>query len=71
VRRGYNLNTYLISRSLNFLEASGADKACARIALLFTVLLAKHYSGDKIEKNEMGGSTYGEGKCSQGFGGET
>jgi len=34
----------------------------------------KYYSGDRIEKNEMGGScsTYGgEDRCIQGFGGET
>ena len=33
-----------------------------------------YYSGDKIEKNEMGGacSDYGgEERCTQGFGGET
>ena len=38
------------------------------------VLLTKHYSGDQIEKNEMGGacSTYGGGEnCILGFGGET
>jgi len=38
------------------------------------VLLTQYYSGDKIEKNKMGGaySTFG-GKemCIQGFGGET
>ena len=37
-------------------------------------ILTKHYSGDQIEKNEIGGSlsTYGgEERCIQGFGGET
>jgi len=36
--------------------------------------LSKYYSGDQIEKNEMGGtcSAYeGEKMCIQGFGGET
>ena len=38
------------------------------------VLCQQYFSGDKIEKNEMGGScgTYGgEERCAQGFGGET
>jgi hypothetical protein len=38
------------------------------------VPLTQYYSGDKIEKNEMGGacSMYGgEEKCIPGFGGET
>jgi hypothetical protein len=38
------------------------------------VLLTQYYSGDKIEKNEMGGtcSAYGsEKRRVQGFGGET
>ena len=38
------------------------------------MLITKHYSGDQIEKNEMGGacSMYGgEERCIQGFGGET
>jgi hypothetical protein len=37
------------------------------------VLLTKYYSGDKIEKNEMGWAcnTYrGQERCIQGFGGE-
>jgi hypothetical protein len=37
-------------------------------------LLTKSYSGDKIEKNEMGGAygTYGvEERCILGFGGES
>jgi hypothetical protein len=41
---------------------------------LMIVLLTRYYSGDQIEKNEMGGacSTYGgEERCMQGFGGET
>jgi hypothetical protein len=36
--------------------------------------LTKYYSGDQIEKNEIGGahSTYGgKERCIQGFGGET
>jgi len=36
--------------------------------------ITQHCSGDKIEKNEMGGvySAYGEEeRCIQGFGGET
>jgi len=35
--------------------------------------LTQYNAGDKIEKNEMGGtcSMYGEEKCLQGFGGET
>jgi hypothetical protein len=40
----------------------------------YLLLLTQYYSGDKIEKNEMGGSfsTYGGGKRRiQGFGGET
>jgi hypothetical protein len=39
-----------------------------------TVLLTQYYSGDKIEKNEMGWSCRaygGEERCLQGFGGET
>jgi hypothetical protein len=37
------------------------------------VLLTKYYSGDQIEKNEMGEtcSTQGEERCINGFGGET
>jgi hypothetical protein len=38
------------------------------------VLITKYYSGDQIEKNEVGGacSMYGGGeKCIQDFGGET
>jgi hypothetical protein len=38
------------------------------------ILLSKHYYGDKIENNEIGGacSTYGvEERCMQDFGGET
>ena len=38
------------------------------------LLLTKYFSGDKIEKNEMGGACgkYGrEERCIQGFGGET
>ena len=38
------------------------------------ILLTQYCAGDKIEKNEMGGTcgTYGGGeKCAQGFGGET
>jgi hypothetical protein len=45
-------------------------KNCVRIF----VLLTQYFSGDKIEKNEMGGacSTYGgEERHIQGFGGET
>ena len=41
---------------------------------LCTALTTRHYSGDKIEKNVMGGarSMYeGQEKCIQGFGGET
>jgi hypothetical protein len=39
-----------------------------------SVLLTQYCSGDKLEKDEMGGtcSTYGEERrCIQGFGGET
>jgi hypothetical protein len=39
-----------------------------------SVLFAKYYSGDQIEKNEMGGacSTYGgEERCIQDVGGKT
>jgi hypothetical protein len=39
---------------------------------LLRVLLTKYFSGDKIEKNEMGRprSTYGvQERCMQGFGG--
>ena len=39
-----------------------------------TILLTQNCSGDKIEKNEMGGtcSAYeGEERCIQGLGGET
>ena len=39
-----------------------------------TVLLTQNCSGDKIEKNEMGGTCSmceGEERCIQGFGGET
>jgi hypothetical protein len=38
------------------------------------VYISKHFSGNKIEKNEMGGacSEYGgEERCIEGFGGET
>ena len=38
------------------------------------VLLTQYYSGDQIDKNEMGGagSTYeGEERCIRGFSGET
>ena len=38
------------------------------------MILTKYYSGDRIEKNEIGGaySSYGgEQRCIQGFGGET
>jgi hypothetical protein len=41
---------------------------------MICTLLTKHYSGDQIEKNEMGGAgkTYeGEDRCIEGFGGET
>ena len=41
---------------------------------LRNALLTKYYSGDHIEKNEVGGacSTYGgEERCTQGFGGKT
>ena len=41
---------------------------------LKSVLLTQYCSGNKIEKNEMGGacSVYGgEERCMQGFGGET
>ena len=70
MRRGDNLNTYLISRSLSFLEPSGPVKASTRIALLSSLLFIKHYACDKMEENEMGGKTYGEGRCSEGYGGE-
>ena len=39
-----------------------------------SVLLTQYCTGDKIEKNEMGGAcgTYGGGeRCAQVFGGET
>jgi hypothetical protein len=42
--------------------------------LMMAVLFTKYCSGDKIEKNEMGGTcnTYGGGeKLIRGFGGET
>jgi hypothetical protein len=39
------------SGSLNLLEPSGPVKACNGIALLY---FNDPYSGDKIEKNEMG-----------------
>ena len=42
--------------------------------LEWSVLLTKYYSGDQIEKNEMGGacSTYVAGeRCLQYFGGKT
>jgi len=38
-----------------------------------SVLLAKYYSGDKIEENEMrkiNGTCGGQERCMQGFGGE-
>ena len=41
---------------------------------LYGLLLTQYCSGDRIEKNEVGGtcSTYGgEERCIQGFGGET
>ena len=43
-----------------------------RLFAMATVLLTKHYSGDQIEKNEIGRacSMYGE-RCTQGFGAET
>jgi len=50
---------------------------CNIITVLFhkwSVLLTKYFSGDKIDKNEMGGacSAYGEEKrCIEGFGAET
>ena len=43
-------------------------------SLVICTLLTKYCSGNKIEKNEMGGAcgTYGgEGRCIEGFGGET
>ena len=43
-------------------------------AALWSVLLAKHYSGDQIKKNEMDGvhSMYeGQKRCIYGLGGET
>jgi hypothetical protein len=40
--------------------------------LIWSVLLTQYRAGDKIEKNEMGCSTYGgRERCVQGFGGET
>jgi hypothetical protein len=42
--------------------------------VLKPVLIAKYYSGNQTEKNEMGGagSTYGgKWRCIQDFGGET
>ena len=39
-----------------------------------TFVLAQYYSGDQIDRNEIGGaySTYGgEERCIKGFGGET
>ena len=35
------------------------------------VLLTKYYSDDHIKKTEIGGAGEEEGKCVQGFGGET
>jgi hypothetical protein len=43
-------------------------------AFIYSYIRNAHFSGDKIEKNEMGGaySTYGgEERRIQGFGGET
>jgi hypothetical protein len=43
-------------------------------SLMYSVLLTQYFSGDKIEKNEMGGAcgAYGgEERRIQGFGGET
>ena len=42
--------------------------------VLLSVLLTQYCAGDKIEKNEMGGTcgTYGRReRCAEGFGGET
>jgi hypothetical protein len=55
------------------------SRACAglishSIGISGPVLIIKYYSGNQIEKNEMGGacSTYGgKARCIQDFGGET
>jgi hypothetical protein len=52
-------------------DAEETDVLCRDYILCY---VAAPYSGDKIEKNGMGGacSTYGgEQSCIQGFGGET
>ena len=54
-------------------EITGEWRRTQRAAL-FSVLLTQHYSGDQIQKNEMGRAcgTYGRQEmCIQGFGGET
>jgi hypothetical protein len=51
----------------------GVEKTTKRGSLWFA-LITKYFSGDQIEKNEMGGagSTYGrEAMCVMGFDGET
>ena len=55
-------------------EVTGGWRRLHNEELLYSILLTKYYLGDKIKKNEVGGTcnTYcGEERCIQGFGGET
>jgi hypothetical protein len=55
-------------------EATGECRRLNNEELSDLIRITKYYSGNQIEKNEMGGacSTYeGKEKCVQDFGGET
>jgi len=57
-----------------FSDRDGALGEINSCVLIISILVTKYYSGDKTEKNEIGGarSTYGrEERCIQDFGGET
>jgi hypothetical protein len=54
-------------------EVTGAWRRLCDEELFYSVLLTKNHSGDKIMKNEMGGSCGlygGQDRCTQGFGGK-